>query len=308
MSSTVQQKILSAPEEILIPYHNKLYIEGDNFDFYRKAKVEKSEEWLYPGRGTSNPTCGRFKASYICECRKTKKAIQMSCDKIECPICFHKAIKRKAKTITKNFVKKHIILNRPKLHHFSLHTGNKKLINKVLKKYNMGGVLIFHNWRINHNSSTPALKIFPHYHFVGSGKFPKSDEFYDDYGFTYKNIRKVSNKKQLYLTFRYLLSHCGYKRGKFSYSYRGCYSHNHFEKYAERKGTELLICENCETPLQKITDEPTFKLEKGMDDWIYVYNEPIQTDKTKCLKRKIDTYKLRLKDGTNRQKRVDLYT
>ena len=100
---------------------------------------------------------------------------------------------------------------------------------KKLKRYcrGYGGVLILHPWRQIHLDGTKCGRHdckkehtwfwSPHFHYVGVGWWRKSDEFYEETGWTYTKFgygikkRQGVNERQrsLYNTLHYELTHCG---------------------------------------------------------------------------------------------------
>ena len=200
-------------EFIVRPY----YKDNKKWETYRLIKIGDFKGIHFPGRGMSKPNCGTFEKAFICDCHETKRAIHHSCNDMDCPICYQKAINRSIKRVDYRFLKikqaKHETMKSFRLRHFSFNTlwditaeNFKKYrtkMNGILKDQGMSGVLIFHPGRIKDEVQVLPWKTDPfktkivgekilqksgHWHFIGTGAPINVKEFKAKYGFNYTNI------------------------------------------------------------------------------------------------------------------------
>jgi hypothetical protein len=113
-----------------------------------------------------------------------------------------------------------------------------------------GGAMIFHPFRQNdprENNYREDLKPYvwyesPHFHVIGFGWLKKSDEFYNETGWIYKNIGRRETIKG---TIKYTLTHCGIADGFQAVTYFGLFSNNKIVVDKIEKVTEAIKCRGC---------------------------------------------------------------
>lgn len=272
---------------------------------YAQTNPDKLAGIYFPGRHKPKENCGKPVATYVCKCGHTHKVILGNCNRISCPVCYQQTIKRSSIRATERFIqirKAYIRENRTlSFAHFSLNTMwdiqnpddykfYKKKLLKILKQEGMSGILIFHAWRIRDKFS---MRVFPHFHFIGSGKLMNSDLFYEKYGFTYKKIRTCNSPKSLFRAVRYVLSHCGVINHRHTITWNNKFAYNMLSKI-ETKTEKIPQCEKCESFLYQIIDKP--EVSGGLYKKTKVaFNINYKLNFEKILKIPITIYKLKMR-------------
>lgn len=297
MSISSILQITKVEKKLKISVNKKYYFKSKKLTFYRNVRVEHYKKYSFPGRGEKREKCGTFYGNFSCECGHTTKGKMNFCYKLDCPICFHKSIHRTAKKISINFAKKLNVLRKigkaGPIRHISFHTPDIKLVNKIIKKYSLAGILVLHGHRIREGSDgLQELYVSPHFHFVGSGYLPKSNDLYEKYGFTYHNIRRITSIKDTYLVMRYLLSHCAFEPGKFAYHWRGDFSHNKFNREYIQKDSRPIECKDCESFIFLLDQQPIENVEVSEYQEDYYYQFPLIFDRSIFLQEYKVEYKL----------------
>jgi len=255
--------------------------------------------------------CNSYFGSYVCDCEGTRKSKLSRCTNTKCEKCFHKAIVRQCKRIKKRYndvenlegkslgfqhftfnvreipkkeleskkFKKPYSLKFDTLKDFKFSKG---MLVRLLKSYGVSGILVPHPWRKDKEVSSierkPYVKKGFHFHVLGRfDNLPNGKDFYEKYGFTYKNISYdqyvggklpspyIQHDIHFNNIVRYLLSHAGhYGAHRSSYSYIGGFSPYHYKKLNEsRKMVDVKCCIRdcndvdigCGSPLYKVNQE-----------------------------------------------------
>ena len=285
---------------VVFPINKRLYFEGIKYDFYRKCLLPKDlpfeilrTDYLditMVGRSDPKPRgkkkkflCASYYGSYICDCETTKHSKMNYCYKPSCKICFHKGISRQVDRIAKKLLKIEKLEGKEfKLAHYTFNILEKNKNNskyhfpimdidsfkrykakliRVIKKYKMDGILIFHPYRKDFllmKQGIQAVKKSPHFHFIGRGNIIDGGSFYRKYGFTYANITHRQWKKGKRATpyldgidnirgvLKYNLSHSAVLSPRMkSYSYIGKFSSYWYCKENEVHEFIPKICEEC---------------------------------------------------------------
>lgn len=190
--------------------------------------------WHISGNGEAQEMCGEVRKTVSCpngcgigsaDRDGNKEAFQFitnSCNRPTCPVCYEQWAARLAKRVSERLIQsmnlyrsrgygnlKHYIVSPPQEEAKELLQtidGYKKLkanLRTLLKAEGYhGGVIIFHSHRTKNR-----VRFSPHFHIIGLGRInADSNQFYAQTGWIYKN---KGNRKSVYHTVQYLLSHCG---------------------------------------------------------------------------------------------------
>lgn len=329
MSSCSESKTYESGFEVVAFSINKnLYFVGGGIDFYREAILPRPE-LDYENISLVGRTkyladrCAAYRGSYICPCAKTRKSVVYYCKRVACEICFHKVITRQIIRIGQRLEKYESLTGSPlEMDHYTfnindeIHVGKERILKqeiyntmdkrlvqnwiiRIIKKYGFTGIIIFHPYRkdkaaMEFNGGVPALKKSGHFHLVGNFEnLPKSNDFYEKYKFTYKNIsaKKYSDAKEtrnkmedqekrekldidiplkkhlmgvepVLNVLKYLLTHSGsYERNSQNYSYIGKLSSYYLKKVNEQIDYEVSVCDDCNEALGKVSKEITISID-----------------------------------------------
>lgn len=317
---------------------------NETWMFYKNVEILKQTKgFIFSGRGKSKEFCGEYSKTYSCECKHTTKVIHHSCNRLECPVCFHKVIRRTTSRIVERFkeIKKALIKigEKPYFRHISFntvwdinvlnYTKYRRKLLRILKKYNLSGILIFHNhrkktikgkWKApsgrQYTTSIKALDIKPHFHFVGWGYLPNETDFKDKHKFTYTNItsknfsrtksytkvrRRLVSRKRLNMrgikgVIGYLLTHTSFIPGKHSYSWTNKFSYNQMRKIEIINQLDPVVCENCNSLCYKIINEPKAVTGSLNEGFKHLFNLNYQLDYDHYLQKRIKIYYLEFKN------------
>lgn len=190
--------------------------------------------WEISGNGEEKGMCGEVRKTVSCPNghaigkldhdgnRELFKFITNSCNRPHCPVCYEQWAARLARRVSDRLIQsmhlyrpygrgniKHYVFSPPQDYARELLStleGYKKLkaeLRTLLKAQGYhGGVIIFHSHRTKNR-----VRFAPHFHIVGLGRIEaNSKDFYAQTGWIYKN---KGNRKSVYHTVQYLLSHCG---------------------------------------------------------------------------------------------------
>lgn len=224
--------------------------------------------------------CGDYSSFYSCECHKTIKIYQKTCNILECPECVYSVAERSGVRAAERMIglKKYFKLKRIRHISFNIMHDNKKnyqnyqktdwllpndkfeydmqrkKIIKILRLFNASGVLIYHPYRINDkDEDNKFLYISGHFHFVGTVFLPENREFIEKFGFGYSAISEVYTKKDIAGIISYELTHCGYFAS--SLFWFGNFSYNNGLIATKEKIKEDVYCEYCDSPVFRCESE-----------------------------------------------------
>jgi len=180
-----------------------------------------------------------------------------TCKVSSCPLCFESWIGRQANRTARRlskFVKrrkfkmKHITLSPPQEQAKSMSYDQlKKWLNFVLKVANIQTAsVIFHPSRFeDRRKSRPYIS--PHFHLLVYGRITNTTEFYNKTKWVIKNRGDLKTDKDIFTCTRYLLSHCGVKKGTHTVRYLGEVS---YRKLKVEKEPKMNNCPYCDLPLR----------------------------------------------------------
>lgn len=195
-----------------------------------------------------------------------------SCHNPECPVCYESWASRQAVTSSDRIIQavglykhegyvigkiNHIVFSPPQEQAKELirTAGGARTLRTMAKDMAKkagvrGGAMIFHPFRqndpretnFNENMKPYVWYESPHFHVVGFGWLKKSDEFYNETGWLYKNVGRRQTIKG---TIKYTLTHCGIAEGFQAITYFGMISNNKIVIDKIEKVTEAIKCQAC---------------------------------------------------------------
>jgi len=174
------------------------------------------------------------------------KQYQRSCYRRSCVKCYVKWIAREANRGTRrieDYAKKtgkkpiHLMLLIPTSQYGLPYSMLKKRMNEILKKANWeGGAVIFHPFKFKDGRQ---WYYSPHFHLVGFGSRDKIARAFGRYGWY---VKIGEERKSVFQTFCYLLSHCGIRKGNRSVIWVGELS---YSKVPSEKEPKITCCPVC---------------------------------------------------------------
>jgi len=224
---------------------------------------------------------GKGRCAYI-------KQFQRSCYRPACKVCYPKWIARQANVSTQRIEKFKQKSNREPIHlllsvnpheYYLSHKELKKRIKKILKIIEFdGGAIIFHPFKFRNNEWYYA----PHFHIVGFGCRSLIFKGYGKFGWL---VKDMDERRSVFQTFCYLLSHCGIKKGVHTVSWLGKLS---YSKLKVEKEPNIACCPLCGDKFVEVYYDgfdplvPPDKYFEGVSDsdgWYpvktYEYSEPM---------------------------------
>ncbi len=279
---------------------------------------ENTTIFTLPGQGEqTNANCGAWRSAVSCpdfgNGDHDRFVIPYSCHNPDCPICNESWASRQADKTNERFMHAYNLYLGAGYHlgmvkHFTFspppglaaalirsvegYRDLKKKCYELLKYVGcIGGAVVFHPFRQNDprepnfDPDLPAYVwyVSPHFHVVGYGFLLKSDNFFRETGWVYKQHER---RETLRGTVKYLLSHCGIRHGMQALCYFGLLSNNKIVIDKILKTDEPLLCQKCGKPMHE------FAIRCGDEctevDWTDDQGEFRRT----VIKR---TYKLRVK-------------
>jgi len=249
----------------------KLIINSVNQTSYQNyvQQAQSSKHWnvkfdgfTLPAQGQSKAYCNKW-ISFGCDNTKQHPKNQhyaehslKTCKISSCPLCFESWINRQANRTTRRVYKfvqyrkfhfKHITLSPPpeQAQNMSYHEL-KKWLNSVLKIANIQTcAIVFHPFRFNDTRKSQPY-VSPHFHLLVYGKITNTTEFYNKTKWVIKNKGDLETDRDIFTCTRYLLSHCGVKKGTHAVRYLGDVS---YRKLKVEKEPKMHSCPYCDLPL-----------------------------------------------------------
>jgi len=174
------------------------------------------------------------------------KQFQRSCYRGACRKCFRKWIARESNKATRR-INAYSELSKQKPIHVlvSVHKNQydlpyetlKKRRNEIAKTIGLQGTLvIFHPFRFNKDRK---FYYSPHFHLIGFGRIRRFTEFSSRYGWFIKNF---GERKSVFQTVSYLMSHCGIRHRTHTVTWIGSLS---YSKLRLEKEPPLTKCPCC---------------------------------------------------------------
>lgn len=253
--------------EVVIP--GKLTTWNNDSIFRLPSNGEQKDDcgqWVHP------LSCPNHAQQTITGEKHDRFVVMHTCDRPDCPVCYTTWATKSSKRATDRLFEsmklyrkegfnlgklKHVVFSPNQAESKELiktKSGYKKLKSnaiKLMKKVGLkGGVLIFHPFRqndpreSNFSLSIPAYVWYlsPHFHVVGVGFLQKSNEFYDETGWTYK---QMEDRVTIQGTIKYTLTHCGISDNFYALTYFGVFSYNKVVIDEEIITDEPIKCRAC---------------------------------------------------------------
>lgn len=265
-----------------------------------KATKVKYERLTIPGMGRSYLNCGEFIKLVYCEACDYSKKIFRSCDRCFCPTCWSTwARKEKDRIITRlyGYDAAYAKVKGARMHRLRdtmvsppqeeacylvrTEEGTKKLKSqaiKLLRRFGVGGALIYHERRIRKEIKPRLGKvnaepgehfwdlvrrdalciggldaysyISPHFHILGYGdRFVNGGEVCAKTGWVWKNKGNIDNEAVLAKKALYMLNHCAVREGKQAVTWFGALSYNKLKKHDGTPVEVVVICPKCGSEL-----------------------------------------------------------
>lgn len=183
---------------------------------------------------------GKGKRVYI-------KQYQRSCYRSSCMECYLKWIARQANRATTRIEEYAKKTNQKPIHlMLMVHSSQHNLPYKLLRKRMMdvlktakweGGAVIFHPFKFN--ETTRQWYYAPHFHLVGFGSRDKISRAFGKFGWY---VKIGEERKSVFQTFCYLLSHCGIRKRHHVVTWIGELS---YSKVPSEKEPKITCCPVC---------------------------------------------------------------
>ncbi|MEX2060314.1 MAG: hypothetical protein WD966_04580 [Nitrosopumilaceae archaeon] len=175
------------------------------------------------------------------------KQYQRSCYRRSCVQCYLKWIARAANRATRrieDYAKKtgkkpiHLMLLIPTSQHSLPYELLRKRMMEILKIAQWeGGAVIFHPFKFKESISQWYYS--PHFHLIGFGSRDKMSRAFGRYGWY---VKIGEERKSVFQTFCYLLSHCGIRKGHQVVTWIGELS---YSKVPSEKELKITCCPVC---------------------------------------------------------------
>ncbi|MEM4391711.1 MAG: hypothetical protein QXG67_02870, partial [Candidatus Nitrosotenuis sp.] len=175
------------------------------------------------------------------------KRFQCSCYRAVCKICYLKWIARQSNNATRRIEAYTNKSDRQPLHLILIVNPNqydlpvkvlRQRMSHILKGAEIeGAAVVFHPFRFSHEKRQfyPA----PHFHLIGFGSEEKIRQVFGKYGWYVKN---EGERRSVFQTFCYVLSHCGVKKGYQTVTWFGSLSYSKLPVEKELKITSCPVC------------------------------------------------------------------
>lgn len=229
----------------------------DDRKFATNWMMIEHEGWTLPATKEKHDWCGMWQ-TFGCLNGKLHemlgkgrrvyiKQYQRSCYRALCKECFLKWIARQSNKSTRRIEKYADNTGKLAIHLMVMVPNSQRDLPFVLIKKRMmeilkiakwdGGAVVFHPFKFNR--STRQWYYSPHFHLVGFGDQKNIAQAYGKYGWF---LKVAEERRSIFQTFCYILSHCGIKKGVHTMTWIGnlSYSKLHVEK--EPKITNCPVC------------------------------------------------------------------
>lgn len=207
---------------------------------------------------------GKGKRVYI-------KQYMLSCYRASCATCYLKWIMRdsdRAKKRIEKYIEKHpgkipmhLMLLPPPSQFDIPYDKLKERMLKIIKIADWeGGAVVFHPFKPGKRDN--EWKVGPHFHLVGFGDRTKMVRAYGKFGWL---VKDGGDRRSVFQTMCYLLSHCGVKKGHHSVIWIGKLSYRKLKMEKERKITCCPVCEDKFIPVSHEGPHPIVEDEKPFE-------------------------------------------
>ncbi|MBM3910726.1 MAG: hypothetical protein FJ356_03655 [Thaumarchaeota archaeon] len=227
--------------------------------FHTNWETIEWQGWRLPATKEKHPWCGIWNTIGCVKEQLHKmlgkgnrvyvKHFQRFCYRACCKECYPRWIVRLANNSTKRIEKYSHIHNKKSIHlflcpppsqyHLPIEILQKRAMGIIKKAQIEGGAIILHPFRFKEN-----VRLFcpgPHFHLVCFGTEDKIRSAFGMYGWFIKDCHE---RRSVFQTFCYLLSHCGVKNDKHALKWFGKLSYNKFKVEKEPKNNKCPVCKN----------------------------------------------------------------
>lgn len=276
------------------PMHNVASF-VDEYKFLTNWNTIEHDGWTLPSIKEPHEWCGLWKTVGCLNVNAHQKLgkgrriyvkqFQRSCYRAVCKICYLKWIARQASKATRRIDKfSELILKKsfhlilcipPSQHNLPLKLLRYRMVQIMKIAELNGAAVVFHPFRFN--KTVRRWYYFPHFHLIGFGNKLKLPLAYGKFGWYVKNS---DERRSVFQTFCYLLSHCGVKKGSHSLTWIGSLS---YSKLKVENEPNLVKCPVCGRKFVEIYHDgvhpvvPPDKLYEGLvdsGDWYEVETVP----------------------------------
>ncbi len=249
-----------------LPLHNVASF-VDEYKFLTNWYTIEYDGWTLPSIKEPHDWCGLWKTvGCLNEDAHKKlgkgriiyvKQFQRSCYRAVCKICYLKWIARQSKKATRRIEKFSELSFKTSFHLIlCVPSSQRNLPIKLLRKRMVqitkiakmnGAAVVFHPFRFDRK--VRRWYYFPHFHLIGFGDKRKLPMAYGKFGWF---VKYSEERRSVFQTFCYLLSHCGVKKGSHSLTWIGSLS---YSKLKLEKESDSTICPLCNDKLVPIYHE-----------------------------------------------------
>jgi len=229
----------------------------EDYKFQTNWETIEFQEWKLPSSLEPHYWCGEWNTRGCLNVdeheRKGKgrrpyiKHYQRSCYRATCKVCYLRWIVRQAHNATQRIEYYSKTHSQEPIHLIlSVHQNQHELPVKLLRKRMShilriaefeGGAVIFHPFRFN--DKIQQWYAWPHFHLVGFGSKQKITQAFGKYGWLVINEEE---RRSVFQTFCYLLSHCGVKKRYQTTTWFGKLSYSKMPYEKEEKITKCPVC------------------------------------------------------------------
>ena len=230
--------------------HEKTNWDSVQYDLLHNKKLKEKLLFKMIGTGEARDYCGDFFTegcdNYLNHPSEMNYAQnrRLSCKRAECPICWDTWLIKESSRVTERIEKFrllaqrrgwrsskpiHVIVSPPKWLWYLPFDEFKKEFRKMAERAGIvGGVSMFHAFRLNKNTNTWFYS--PHFHLIGYGWVKDTKKISSEKGWIIKNKGIRESSSSVYSTVSYLLSHTAIAKGVHSVTWFGDLSYR--SKYA----------------------------------------------------------------------------
>ena len=231
--------------------------ELDDYHLLTNWQTTEHNSWRLPATKEPHYWCGMWNTK---GCLHTKdhsthdnkiyvKRYQRSCFRSSCKVCWEKWIGRASNVATRKiekFSKRekrqpiHIVLSISDWDYELDYKKMKQKARKILKEIKVvGGSIMFHPFRFN--KRLRCWYYSPHFHVVCFGFLPKGSlaETYHQNGWF---VKYLGVRKSVFVTFYYILSHCGIRYRTRAVTWFGDLSYSKLEKEILPENNNCPLC------------------------------------------------------------------
>lgn len=229
----------------------------EQYKFLTNWEVADYQGWTLPSIADPHHWCGQFATLGCMDIESHKKLgkgnfiyvkrFQRSCYRAVCKMCYLKWIARQSNNATRRIEAYANKSGKSPIHLILIVNANqyntpvkilRQRMSHILRMAGIDGAAVaFHPFRFDQRQRRwyPA----PHFHLVGFGVEWKIRQAFGKYGWFVKNEQE---RRSVFQTFCYILSHCGVKKGHQTVTWFGSLSYSKLQVEKEPKITKCPVC------------------------------------------------------------------